>query len=106
MSEYAIFQSRPVRVGQHLQVVVRDQKGHDTGQRGAYLGTEVELPFGHKVYAQATDLEPINKQEYDRLVKEEKAESERLSKKEGFTAPEVFWNTGGGTGAQSDRSRR
>ena len=110
MSEYAVFTSNqgspvPVRLGGAVRVVFRDKEGRPTGQYGDFLGQEVELPFGHKMVAQPSQLEPIKREEYDRLVKEEKSEKERLSKKEGLGSCEFLSFKQHGTSAGQERGR-
>ena len=104
MSEYALYKGRPVKILWDCRVVIRDKDGKDTGQRGEYLGTEVQLPFGHKLFA-TKPLEPLEKDTYERLVKEEKAEKERLSKKDGLGSCEFLALKRHGTNAAQDRGR-
>lgn len=104
MSEYALYKGRPVESIGPLYATIRDKEGKPIGQ-GEFLGFDVRLPFGHRMYAQPQDLEPIKKPDYDRLVKEELAERERLSKKEGLGPCEFLAFKKHGTGAAQDRGR-
>ena len=101
MSEYALYKGRPVRILNPLQA--RENGGRM--QKGDYLGTEVELFDGNRPYAHTSNLEPIKRPEYDRLVKEEVAEKERLSKKEGLGSCEFLALKKHGTQAAQTRGR-
>ena len=84
MSEYAIYKGRPVKK-------VRSQ--------------EVMLFDGNVLFANSLALTKISKEEYERLVKEEKAEKERLSKKEGLGSCEFLALKRHGTSAGQERVR-
>ena len=84
MSEYALYKGRPVKK-------VRSQ--------------EVMFFDGNVLFANSLALTEISKEEYDRLVKEEKAEKELLSKKEGFGSCEFLALKRHGTGAAQTRGR-
>ena len=104
MSEYALYKGRPVKVNGSLYETIRDKEGKAIGQ-GAFLGMDVTLPFGHRLFARPENLDPIQKPEYERLVKEEKAEKELLSKKEGFGSCEFLALKKHGTNAAQERGR-
>ena len=84
MSEYALYKGRPVKK-------VRSQ--------------EVMLFDGNVLFANSLALTEISKEEYDRLVKEEVAEKERLSKKDGLGSCEFLALKKHGTSAAQDRNR-
>lgn len=101
--EYAIHKGRPVKNHGPFHATLRDKEGRPVGQ-GELLGVDVELPFGHRMFAKPEDLEPIKRPDYDRLVKEEREERERLSRKDGF-ATEVIYSGSGWTNAATERGR-
>ena len=84
MSEYALYKGRPVKK-------VRSQ--------------EVMLFDGNVLFANSLALTEISKEEYERLVKEEKAEKELLSKKEGLGSCEFLALKRHGTNAAQERGR-
>ena len=84
MSEYALYKGRPVKK-------VRSQ--------------EVMLFDGNVLFANSLALTEISKEEYDRLVKEEVAEKERLSKKDGLGSCEFLALKKHGTNAAQTRGR-
>lgn len=87
MKEYAIYKGRPVK---KLRAVA--------GM------AEVVLSDGNKVFAGPLSLEDVERSGYDRLVKEELAEAERLSKKDGFGCEFSAFQRHG-TGAAQERGR-
>ena len=84
MSEYALYKGRPVKK-------VRSQ--------------EVMLFDGNVLFANSLALTEISKEEYERLVKEEKAEKELLSKKDGLGSCEFLALKRHGTNAAQERGR-
>ena len=84
MSEYALYKGRPVKK-------VRSQ--------------EVMLFDGNVLFANSLALTDISKEEYDRLVKEENAEKERFSKKDGLGSCEFLALKKHGTNAGQTRGR-
>ena len=85
MSDYAIHKGRPVKK-------VKSVAGCQ----------EVRLFDGNLIFAK--DLQDVSKEEYERLVKEERAEKERLSKRDGF-ATEIIYEGSGWTNAATERGR-
>ena len=73
--EYATYKGRPVKNHGPFYATIRDKDGRPVGQ-GEFLGMDIELPFGHRMFAKPEDLEPIKRSDYDRLVKEEREERE------------------------------
>ena len=84
MSEYALYKGRPVKK-------VRSQ--------------EVMLFDGNVLFANSLALTEISKPEYERLVKEEKAEKELLSRKDGLGSCEFLALKRHGTQAAQTRGR-
>ena len=84
MSEYAIYQGRPVKK-----------------TRFAAGSQEVRLADGNLIFAK--DLTEISKEEYERLVKEERDEWERLGRKKGLGSCEFLALKRHGTGAAQTR---
>lgn len=88
MSEYALYKGRPVKKARAVAGMA-----------------EVVLFDGNRLFAGPLSLEDIEKPEYDRLVKEELAEKERLSKKDGLGSCEFLAFKRHGTGAAQQRGR-
>ena len=88
VSEYATYKGRPVKKVRSVADV-----------------QEVRLFDGNLIFAKSLEMQDIDEAEYKRLVKEEQSEKDRLSKKEGFGAPEILYKGSGFTNAQSARGR-
>ena len=88
MSEYALYKGRPVKK-------VRSVAGFQ----------EVRLADGNLLVANRFNFTEVSKEEYDRLVKEEAAENERLSERDAIGSCEFLALKKHGTGAAQDRNR-
>ena len=103
MSEYAIYKNQPVVITGPLHATVRDKDGKPVGQ-GEFLGYNVRLPFGHTMIASPDSLEAIKREQYDALVKVEKADKAEYTKKSGF-GTEIVYKGSGFTNAGCERGR-
>lgn len=75
------------------------QKGSPTGYLFARDVRGYDLP------CHGSQLSPATKEDWDKELKAWEKEKAK-PKESGFSGLEVYWNTTGGTNAQSDRSKR